>query len=306
MQDWRDSLPVPVEIRPDNRFLCPREDFAKWAEGRHHLRMETFYRGMRKRTGLLMEKGEPLGGRWNFDAENRKKLPKGHRLPEPDRLSADSVTREAIALVETGISRPFRRSGGLPMAGDARGRPRHTAPLHRGMPSDLRRLSGRNEGRRALPLSRPHLARAQCGASDGRGGMPRGRTRPIARVQCRCIVPRGLSGRSSVGGSMSGGSTGLGCPSIGKPMPSMRAVRSRGFIGLARPSSLHPASRGPDPRPCLCPPYPAADGDGQLCPLIAGLNPTQVRSGISSSSPTPMSGWSYPTSTAWFSGRMAV
>ncbi len=44
MQDWRDTLPVPVEIRPDNRFLCPREDFAKWAEGRHHLRMETFYR----------------------------------------------------------------------------------------------------------------------------------------------------------------------------------------------------------------------------------------------------------------------
>ena len=100
MQDWRDSLPVPVEIRPDNRFLCHREDFAKWAEGRHHLRMETFYRGMRKRTGLLMEKGEPLGGRWNFDAENRKKLPKGHRLPDRIGFQPDSVTREAIALVE--------------------------------------------------------------------------------------------------------------------------------------------------------------------------------------------------------------
>ena len=100
MQDWRESLSVPVEIRADNRFLCPREDFARWAEGRHHLRMETFYRGMRKRTGLLMEKGEPIGGRWNFDAENRKRLPKAHCLPDRIGFQPDAVTREAIALVE--------------------------------------------------------------------------------------------------------------------------------------------------------------------------------------------------------------
>jgi deoxyribodipyrimidine photolyase-related protein len=100
MQDWREVLPVPVEIRADNRFLCPREDFARWAEGRHHLRMETFYRGMRKRTGLLMDGAEPVGGRWNFDAENRKRLPKGHRLPDRIGFQPDAVTREAIALVE--------------------------------------------------------------------------------------------------------------------------------------------------------------------------------------------------------------
>lgn len=100
MQDWREMMPVPVEIRPDNRFLCPREDFARWAEGRHHLRMETFYRGMRKRTGLLMDGSEPLGGRWNFDAENRKRLPKAHRLPDRIGFQPDRVTREAIALVE--------------------------------------------------------------------------------------------------------------------------------------------------------------------------------------------------------------
>ncbi|MDQ0446841.1 deoxyribodipyrimidine photolyase-related protein [Methylobacterium aerolatum] len=100
MQDWRETLSVPVEIRADNRFLCPREDFAGWAEGKHHLRMETFYRGMRKRTGLLMEGGEPVGGRWNFDAENRKRLPKGHRVPDRIGFQPDAVTREVIALVE--------------------------------------------------------------------------------------------------------------------------------------------------------------------------------------------------------------
>jgi deoxyribodipyrimidine photolyase-related protein len=100
MQDWRETLPVPLEIRPDNRFLCPRDDFARWAEGRHHLRMETFYRGMRRRTGLLMDGAEPAGGRWNFDPDNRKRLPKTHRPPDRIGFQPDSLTRNVIALVE--------------------------------------------------------------------------------------------------------------------------------------------------------------------------------------------------------------
>jgi deoxyribodipyrimidine photolyase-related protein len=99
MQGWRDDLPVPVEIRDDNRFLCPRADFARWAEGRHALRMETFYRGMRKRTGLLMKDGEPVGGQWNYDHDNRKKLPRGHRSPERPGFAPDAITSEVIALV---------------------------------------------------------------------------------------------------------------------------------------------------------------------------------------------------------------
>lgn len=99
MQEWRDDLPVPVEIRDDNRFLCPRADFARWAEGRHALRMETFYRGMRKRTGLLMKDGEPVGGQWNYDHDNRKKLPRGHRSPERPGFAPDAITSEVIALV---------------------------------------------------------------------------------------------------------------------------------------------------------------------------------------------------------------
>ena len=99
MQDWRERLPVPVEIRDDNRFLCPRADFARWAEGRHHLRMETFYRGMRRRTGFLMEGAEPVGGQWNFDHDNRKRLPKGHVPPDRIGFQPDAITRAAIDLV---------------------------------------------------------------------------------------------------------------------------------------------------------------------------------------------------------------
>ncbi|MGU3536896.1 cryptochrome/photolyase family protein [Methylobacterium sp. A54F] len=99
MQGWAADLPVPVEIRLDNRFLCPREDFARWAEGRHALRMETFYRGMRRRTGLLMDGAEPAGGRWNFDHDNRKSLPRDASPPGRLGFPPDAVTRAVIDLV---------------------------------------------------------------------------------------------------------------------------------------------------------------------------------------------------------------
>ena len=107
MQDWRDDAVVPVEIRDDNRFLCPRADFAAWAGDRRSLRMETFYRGMRRRTGLLMDGAEPTGGQWNFDLENRKALPKGHVPPERIGFPPDAVTREVIALVEATFADHF-------------------------------------------------------------------------------------------------------------------------------------------------------------------------------------------------------
>lgn len=78
------QAPVPVEVRPDTRFICPRPVFERWAGGRRELRMEFFYREMRRGTGVLMDGHQPAGGRWNFDAENRKKLPKG--VVPPPRL----------------------------------------------------------------------------------------------------------------------------------------------------------------------------------------------------------------------------
>ncbi|KMO42132.1 deoxyribodipyrimidine photolyase [Methylobacterium variabile] len=99
MLTWEDRLGVPVEIRDDTRFLCPRPVFARWAEGRESLRMETFYRAMRRRTGFLMEGRAPAGGRWNFDHDNRRRLPPGHTVPERRRFPPDAVTREVMALV---------------------------------------------------------------------------------------------------------------------------------------------------------------------------------------------------------------
>jgi deoxyribodipyrimidine photolyase-related protein len=81
MQGWSQAFDIPVEIREDGRFFCSRGRFARWAEGRKAYRMEFFYREMRRETGLLMDGQEPEGGRWNFDAENRRSLPAGFRPP---------------------------------------------------------------------------------------------------------------------------------------------------------------------------------------------------------------------------------
>lgn len=91
---------VPVEIREDRRFICSHDRFRAWAGDRRQLRMEYFYREMRRETGLLMNGTEPEGGRWNFDAENRKGLPKGVRPPARPRISPTTTTREAMADVE--------------------------------------------------------------------------------------------------------------------------------------------------------------------------------------------------------------
>jgi deoxyribodipyrimidine photolyase-related protein len=99
MLDWREALGVPVHIRDDDRFVCSRDEFARWAEGRKQYRMEFFYREMRRKTGLLMRDGDPEGGQWNFDQENRKSLPKGHAPPARRRFEPDALTREVLDLV---------------------------------------------------------------------------------------------------------------------------------------------------------------------------------------------------------------
>jgi deoxyribodipyrimidine photolyase-related protein len=114
--DWRvlqvikgvaDSLRVPLEIREDRHFFCSVREFAAHARGRKSLRMEFFYREQRQRHDVLMrrdERGvEPVGGQWNFDADNREAFGAGGPGSVPARscFEPDAVTREVMALVET-------------------------------------------------------------------------------------------------------------------------------------------------------------------------------------------------------------
>lgn len=96
---------LPLVWHADRRFLCSRQAFARWAGGRPQLRMEDFYRGMRKRCGLLLEPdGRPVGGAWNFDRENRKALPRRLHGPFPAHFTQDAITLEVVALVRSRFS----------------------------------------------------------------------------------------------------------------------------------------------------------------------------------------------------------
>ena len=99
MEHWPADRGLPVEILDDERFLCSRTDFANWAAGRKQLRMEFFYREMRRKTGLLMGGDQPEGGKWNFDAENRKPAKADLFMPQPHRVDPDTITEEVLTLV---------------------------------------------------------------------------------------------------------------------------------------------------------------------------------------------------------------
>ncbi len=97
---WQETLPIATELLPDDRFLCSQEEFARWAAGRKQLRMEHFYREMRRKTKLLMADDQPIGGKWNYDADNRKPAKADLFMPSPARHPADEITDEVLVLVE--------------------------------------------------------------------------------------------------------------------------------------------------------------------------------------------------------------
>ena len=102
-----DTHACPLAIRMDTHFLSSKADFARWAGKTKTLRMEFFYRDMRRKTGVLMEGdkdgAKPVGGEWNYDAENRKSFVKSgpKDVPVPPVFAHDAITKEVLALVES-------------------------------------------------------------------------------------------------------------------------------------------------------------------------------------------------------------
>ncbi len=109
MRGWSDALGLPVRILDDDRYLCSLEAFGAWSRNRRQWRMEYFYREMRRRTGWLMRDGDPEGGAWNFDADNREPLPPTMALPERAGFTPDAVTRQVISLVARRFAGHFGR-----------------------------------------------------------------------------------------------------------------------------------------------------------------------------------------------------
>lgn len=116
--EWRlinklTHAPIKTTILQDDRFLASHGEFEAWADGRKALRMEYFYRNMRRKTGLLMDGDKPVGGQWNFDHDNRKPAPGSITPKGPLKFEPDNITGDVLGLVEAkfgshfGELRPF-------------------------------------------------------------------------------------------------------------------------------------------------------------------------------------------------------
>jgi len=102
--EWRlisilEDMPLPVHQFSDTRFIASHKRFEDWADGRKQLRMEYFYREMRRETDLLMDGKDPVGGKWNFDHDNRKPAPDQITYEGPLRFKPDDTVQEVLDLV---------------------------------------------------------------------------------------------------------------------------------------------------------------------------------------------------------------
>lgn len=103
LMNFADKVGIQLEIRPDQHFYCSLKEFADWADGRNSLVLETFYRHMRKKHGVLVEEdGDPTGGDWNYDEDNRHSFKKSGPgdFSEPHAFRMDELTQEVCAMVE--------------------------------------------------------------------------------------------------------------------------------------------------------------------------------------------------------------
>ena len=96
-----------VDVVTSNQFLCHYGDFARWAESRRSFKMEDFYRWQRARLDVLMDAGQPAGGQWNFDHDNRLPPPKDARQwPQVARFELDSIDHDVMARLPGGWGAP--------------------------------------------------------------------------------------------------------------------------------------------------------------------------------------------------------
>lgn len=105
---WCKSLSIPITILTDTRFLITPKEFALWVADKKQLRMEYFYRYMRKKYNILLDmQGEPVGGKWNYDKENRQAFPDDIKIPKRRPNKIDAITQELIDIVNKKFSRHF-------------------------------------------------------------------------------------------------------------------------------------------------------------------------------------------------------
>jgi deoxyribodipyrimidine photolyase-related protein len=98
------QLNVTLRLLPSPGFLSSADWLDDFFKGAKHFSMAKFYISQRKRLGLLLEQGKPVGGKWSFDPENRKKIPRDLEIPPLPRLRPSGWVDEAKTFVEKNFS----------------------------------------------------------------------------------------------------------------------------------------------------------------------------------------------------------
>lgn len=108
IESWPELLNIKIEILTDNRFFCSIQKFLSFAKNKKQLRMEYFYREMRKNYNILMQpNSKPINEQWNYDKDNRK--PPSDNLKSPKRIShkKSKILQEVLFLVKKNFSHHF-------------------------------------------------------------------------------------------------------------------------------------------------------------------------------------------------------
>lgn len=98
------QLNVPIKVYDTEHFFSTRNELAELFEGKKTFLMESFYRKMRQKHDVLMNGKEPLTGQWNYDQDNRKKIPNNHHITAPllfDNDVSDIYNEVIVAGVKT-------------------------------------------------------------------------------------------------------------------------------------------------------------------------------------------------------------
>ncbi len=104
LESFAEKLSISYNVVDTEHFLSTRDELGTFFKGKKTFLMESFYRYMRKKHDILMEGDKPLTGQWNYDSDNRKKLPANHKPVAPLMFNndvSDIVTELSTTSVKT-------------------------------------------------------------------------------------------------------------------------------------------------------------------------------------------------------------
>lgn len=107
IKSWTELFNIALEIRDDDRFLCDIDEFKEWEQQYKQPRMEFFYRYMRIKHNVLLKNNKPVGGKWNFDQENRKSIDKNIKVNNVIKFTPDNITKDVLGLVAKYFNKHF-------------------------------------------------------------------------------------------------------------------------------------------------------------------------------------------------------